>query len=116
MHEMSIMTRVLNLALDKLKEEKLEKIISITLVVGEMQDYEEKWLQHYFSYLTPDTPADGARLVVEKLPIRFKCKDCGHEFTYDPHGTDDCSCPACKGFSYDMISGREFFVKNMEAC
>lgn len=115
MHELSVTTRILKLALSKLEEQKLTKIHSITLKIGAMQDYEEKWLQHYFNYLTPATPAEGASLHIEKTPIVFRCKMCGQEFAFDAHGADDCSCPGCHSFSYEMISGKEFLIEHMEA-
>ena len=62
-----------------------------------------------------ETPAEGAVLQIEMMPIVFRCRDCGREFAFDAHGTDDCSCPACHGLSYDMISGKEFLIESMEA-
>ena len=115
MHELSVTTRLLNLALAKLEEQQLTKIHTITLKVGVMQGYEEKWLQHYFDHLTKGTPAEGAVLHIEMVPIVFRCRDCGREFAFDAYGTDDCSCPECHGFSYDMISGKEFLIESMEA-
>ena len=48
MHELSVTTNILNLALSMLEEQHLTKIHSIALKVGVMQGYEERWLQHYF--------------------------------------------------------------------
>ena len=60
MHELSVTTNLLNLALSMLEEQQMTKIHTISLKVGVMQGYEEKWLQHYFDYLTKGTPAEGA--------------------------------------------------------
>jgi hydrogenase nickel incorporation protein HypA/HybF len=98
-----------------LEEQHLTRIHSISLRIGVMQGYETKWMQHYFDRLAKGTPAEGASLLVEAVPIRFRCRDCGREFEFDAYGTDDCSCPACHGFSYDMISGKEFLIEQMEA-
>lgn len=115
MHELSVTTNILKLALSQLQEQNLTKIHSITLTMGAMQDYEEKWLQHYFNYLTKDTPAEGATLKINRAPIVFRCKECNTQFAFDAHGTDDCSCPGCHGFSYEMISGKQFLIEQMEA-
>ena len=115
MHELSVTTNILNLALSMLEEQHLKKIHIITLKIGVMQGYEEKWLQHYFNRLSKGTPAEDAVLHIEMIPIVFRCRDCGREFAFDAHGTDDCSCPDCHGFSYDMISGKEFMIESMEA-
>ena len=115
MHELSVTTNLLNLALSTLEEQHLTKIHTISLKIGVMQGYEEKWLQHYFNRLSKGTPAEDAVLHIEMIPIVFRCRDCGREFAFDAHGTDDCSCPDCHGFSYDMISGKEFMIESMEA-
>lgn len=115
MHELSVTSSILKLAVKEMENQGLTKIRSITLTIGAMQDYEEKWLQHYFNYVTPGTPAEGAALYIHKTPIRFKCRDCETEFEFDAHGTDDCSCPGCHGINYAMISGREFMIEQMEA-
>ena len=115
MHELSVTTNILNLALSMWEEQHLKKIHTITLKVGAMQGYEEKWFQHYFHHLAKGTPAEDAVLHIEMIPIGFRCRDCGREFAFDAHGTDDCSCPGCHGFSYDMISGKEFLIESMEA-
>ncbi|MBO5247037.1 MAG: hydrogenase maturation nickel metallochaperone HypA [Eubacterium sp.] len=115
MHELSVTTNILNLALEKLKEQELTQIHSISLKIGVMQGYEKQWMQHFFERLSKGTPAEGARLEVEIVPITFRCRDCGCEFAFDAHGTDDCSCPGCHGISYEMISGKEFSIEQMEA-
>lgn len=115
MHELSVMTSLLNLSLAKLEEQHLTKIHTISLKVGVMQGYEERWLQHYFNELSRGTSAEGAILHIEMTPIVFRCRECGREFAFDAHGSDDCSCPKCHGFSYDMISGKEFMIEQMEA-
>lgn len=115
MHELSVATKILDLALAQLREQQLDRIHRIDLRVGVMQGYEPKWMQHYFDRLAADTPAAGAVLCVESVPITFCCRDCGHVFALDVHGTDDCSCPQCHGFSYDMVSGKEFLIERMEA-
>lgn len=115
MHELSVTTNILNMALSKLSEQKMTQIHSISLKVGVMQGYEEKWLQHYFDRMSKGTAAEGAMLHITMVPIVFRCRDCGTEFAFDAHGTDDCSCPGCHGLSYDMISGKEFMIESMEA-
>ncbi len=115
MHELSVATRILNLALQSLEQQHLTKVHTISLKVGVMLGYEPQWMQHYFEKIAKGTPAEGAKLLVELMPIVFRCRDCGREFAFDAHGTDDCSCPDCHGFSYDMISGKEFEIEQMEA-
>ncbi len=114
MHELSVATKILHLAVQQLEEQGMTKIHTISMKVGVMQGYEPQWMQHYFEKIAKGTPAEGAQLRVTLSPIVFRCRDCGEQFAFDAHGTDDCSCPGCHGFSYDMISGKEFEIESME--
>ena len=71
MHELSVTTNMLNLALSMLEEQHLTKIHTISLKIGVMLGYEEKWLQHYFDHLTEGTAAEGASLRIEIFPIIY---------------------------------------------
>lgn len=102
MHELSVPARILNLALQGLEQQHLTKIHTISLKTGVMQGYEPQWMQHYFGKIAKGAPAEDAQLLVTLTSIVFHCRDCGREFAFDAHGTDDCSCPNCHGFSYDI--------------
>ncbi len=114
MHELSVTARLLDLALDELRERGLERIHSITVTLGAMHGYDGEWIRHYFDDLAKGTPAEDAELLVVTAPIAFRCRDCGTKFEFDAHG-DDCSCPGCHGFSYDLISGKQLMIEQMEA-
>lgn len=113
MHELSVISSIINTVVATAKKEEVTKVHSIELVIGAMNDYEEDWMQKYFDQLSPGTMIEGARLVIEKAPIIFKCNDCGNEFEFDAHGTDDCTCTNCHGINFKMISGRQMEIKNM---
>ncbi len=113
MHELAIAKGLVKTVLSKFDNEKMVRVIGINVVAGGMYDYEEKWLQKYMDGFAEGTPLEGAYIKLEKRPIMFKCTDCGHEFLMDlkRDGTD---CPNCGSEDYKMISGREFYVENME--
>jgi hydrogenase nickel incorporation protein HypA/HybF len=116
MHELSVTEKILDIVLKHAGMNRVRKVVSITLIIGEMSDLENQWIQHYFDYLSKDTPAAGAVLKIEKVPIVLKCNSCGQtiEIRKDDIGSTSCpGCGAAKDFS--IISGREYYIKEMEA-
>lgn len=65
MHELPVVESILNIVMKHAEMNQVQKIVSISLIVGELSDLEAEWMQHYFDFLSNDTLAEGARL---KLP------------------------------------------------
>ena len=115
MHELPVINSILNVVMKHAVANNVNKVVAVHLQVGEMCDLEEKWMQDYFDYLSKGGIADGARLVVEKTPVVMKCDNCGASFHVDLKQTAALACPECGGEKYTMISGREYYITNMEA-
>ncbi len=113
MHELAIAKGLVKTVLSKFDNEKMVRIIGIRVVAGGMYDYEEKWLQKYMDGFSEGTPLEGAYIKLEKKPVTFKCSKCGYEFPMDLK-RDGVDCPGCGSEEYTMVSGREFYVENME--
>ena len=94
----------------------MSEIRSITLHVGGLSDLENEWIQHYFDYLSKDSIASGARLIIERLPIVMKCGGCDNSFAIEKSRLGEAVCPGCgKGDRLTLVSGKEYYVKEMEA-
>lgn len=115
MHELAVTKSLLDIVLQKKEEMNLEKILSIQLVVGKMQNYEEEWIQRYFEYVSEGTPAQGAKIQIRYLPVAFECKKCETEFEYNIKTDDKILCPSCGNKDCKLLSGREFYIESMEA-
>ncbi len=113
MHELSIVKSLARAALSEFDPEKMEKILTLTVVMGAMRDYEEEWLKKYLADVAKDTPLEGVRLKLEKLPVTFKCRKCGHIFPMELSGDSDVGCPGCGSYEYDMQTGKEFYISQM---
>ena len=68
-------------------------------------------IQFYVDLLTPDTLAEGVTLHFHRVPTRFQCWECSHEF--EPDG-GDWRCPNCGGTGGKVVAGKEFFVESIE--
>lgn len=77
MHELPVTEKILTIALKYADQIGAKTIHSITLHVGRLSDLQDKWLQHYFDYISKDTIAKNARLIIVPEPIKLRCGKCG---------------------------------------
>jgi hydrogenase nickel incorporation protein HypA/HybF len=111
MHELSITQSVLDIVTEHGHRAGAERVTAINLVVGELTGFVDDSIQFYFDILSPGTLADGARLVIRRVPARIRCRACGAEFVL---GDASWICPSCSAVGGDVLDGREFLVESIE--
>lgn len=114
MHELAVTKSILKLALDHTARHGGSQILKIHLAVGEMRNLEEDWIQRYFDYISKGTLAEKAIIRVKKIPVVFLCKECGRQFTANIKEEKRILCSVCGSFEYDLVSGRELIVEQLE--
>jgi hydrogenase nickel incorporation protein HypA/HybF len=114
MHELPVVESILSIVLRHAETNKVRAVISISLRVGEASDLEDEWIQRYFDYLSKDSVAEGARLKIERVPVTFKCQNCQRTYSINIREQKDPQCPQCGGMGGTLVSGREYFIKDME--
>jgi hydrogenase nickel incorporation protein HypA/HybF len=111
MHELSVMASALEIALDQTRRQGASRIHAITLRIGELSGVVPEALTFAFEAVAAGTPAEGARLVVEAVPVLCHCPRCGKEF----HPADVIYlCPTCGHISADVWRGRELELASLE--
>ncbi|MFW6271858.1 MAG: hydrogenase maturation nickel metallochaperone HypA [Desulfosalsimonas sp.] len=116
MHELPVTENILNIVLKHAEKNQVARVVSITLHVGELSDLEEQWIQHYFDYLSKNTPAGGAKLKIEWLPIVLKCRGCNQTVQISKDQLGATKCPGCGAEGdFSLVSGRQYYIKEMEA-
>lgn len=113
MHELSVTESILNIVLKHAQTNGAEKVLTIGLKIGEMSELVGECIQHYFDYLSKGTIAEGAVLEIERAPIIFECTECKNTFQVSLSHTKDFTCPACHGAKVTLVSGREFYIKDI---
>jgi hydrogenase nickel incorporation protein HypA/HybF len=111
MHELSIAQNMVDLVIKQAEESGATRIGKINLVIGEMTGVADRCMQFYFDLLSKDTLAQGALLSFKMVPLKARCKDCGHTFEFEE---DSSECPSCKQTKLEIISGNELFVESIE--
>ncbi|NPV91907.1 MAG: hydrogenase maturation nickel metallochaperone HypA [Firmicutes bacterium] len=113
MHELGIMKNVLEVVLEHSKANDVKKIQAINLSIGALSDIVPEFAQMFFDLLAKDTVAEGAKIVIEKVPAKIRCRSCGTETEMDTTHLL-FSCDKCGSKLIELVSGREFRVKSME--
>lgn len=115
MHELPVIQSILDVVLNHARMNHVTRVHGIALAIGELSDLQDEWLQRYFDYISKGTLAEGARLVVERTPVVLKCGKCAKETQVKQGEMKDIICPECGNKEFTLISGREYFIKSMEA-
>ncbi len=111
MHELSVMSALLELVEEHAQELGAKRVLTINLVIGERACIIDDSLLFYFQELTPGTLAEGAELMVRRPAMRFHCAAC--ESHYAPAG-GDFRCPACRTVGCVTDDGTEILIESME--
>lgn len=114
MHELAVTKSILKLVLDHAAEHGATQVLSIELVIGEMRNLEQEWIQRYFDFISKGTAAEKAIIKVRKVPVDFLCSMCKRHFTADIKQERQILCPHCNSFDYDLVTGRELIVEKVE--
>jgi len=111
MHEMAVTQSILDIAIKHAQQAGAARITHINLVIGEMSGVVDESVQFYFDFLSQDTLAQEAKLVFDRRPAIYRCREC--KLAYQPQGAE-WACPDCGALSFDVVSGREFQVESIE--
>jgi hydrogenase nickel incorporation protein HypA/HybF len=114
MHELPITESILRIVLKHAEQNDVRRVMAVHLQIGGLSDLEDEWVQRYFDYLSKGTIADGAKLKIERTPIVLQCSSCCASYNVEITNINDAVCPECGQKDSKLISGREYFIKNME--
>ena len=73
-----------------------------------------------FEIASKGTVAEGAKISIEPLPTKIRCKQCGTESLVTQTGSlfeilSSLTCPKCNSKEVDVSQGRECVVKDIQA-
>jgi hydrogenase nickel incorporation protein HypA/HybF len=114
MHELPITESILKIVLKHAETNNVRKVVTIHLQIGKLSDLEDEWIQRYFDYLSKGTMAEGAKLKIERLPIMVQCNGCSTSYEVEVTKLGHLICPSCGQKDSTLLSGREYYIKDME--
>lgn len=114
MHELGIMTGVMDTVCASAKEAGALSVTSISLSVGEMTECIHEALVFAFEALQelPEySLCAHAKLDVNIIQPESVCLECGERYKHDRFHV---LCPVCGSFATELLSGREMQIDSIE--
>ena len=111
MHELSVCQALMAQVVDIAARENAERVTAIVLRMGPLSGVEPDLLADAFPIAAAGTPAEGAALHFERLPVRVHCSVCGAE---SDASVNRLLCGACGDYRTRLISGDELLLASVE--
>ncbi|MBO6197938.1 MAG: hydrogenase maturation nickel metallochaperone HypA [Butyrivibrio sp.] len=113
MHELGVVFRIIDDLTEVGKENKLEKIHSVTLQLGEVSGVVPSLLTDAWKWASNRTELmKDSELIIETLPAVTFCEDCKSEYETVTYGK---ICPKCGSEHTYLLKGNEFMIKEIAA-
>ncbi len=111
MHEMAITQGIIDASVPEAKRHGAKRILEIRLRIGEFSGVFPEYIQEYFNIASRGTLAEGAKLIIDRIPITIRCNDCGYEGEIPKR---KIHCPECGSAGIKLLSGKEYYVDSLE--
>jgi hydrogenase nickel incorporation protein HypA/HybF len=91
----------------------VQKIDTLVLQVGELSPVVPHYIEACYPAAVDGTMLQETKLKIEILPGNAICKDCNKVFNFlENRG----NCPNCASHNHEVLSGKEFLIKEIIAC
>jgi hydrogenase nickel incorporation protein HypA/HybF len=111
MHEFSLAESVVKEAAAVAAGHGLTRVTAVRLKVGRLRQVVPEAMTTAFQVVSAGTPLDGARLRLEFLPVRARCRGCGAETEVQDF---IFVCPRCEGNRMETLQGNELVIESLE--
>lgn len=112
MHELGLARGIVDLANTAASEAKAARVSAVNVRVGRLAGVEAGALLFCFDIAAEGTLVEGARLVIEDVPVAIWCNACNAQ--RELGSLQRFRCPVCDTPSGDVRSGRELEVSSIE--
>ena len=110
MHEYQLARDIIRTAEEYAAESGAAAVTAINLVVGDYSGCVADSIELYFDLIAEGGLCAGARLHIERIAPKLRCKSCGGYFERRPF---EFTCAACGGEGVPTEIGREFYIKSI---
>lgn len=105
------MNRIVTIATRHARKGGARKVTKLVLQIGQMSDVIPEALRLVYQMCTEGTLLEGAAFEIESIPARGRCGQCTNEYNLLEH---EFKCPKCGGEKWEMLTGRELLIKELE--
>lgn len=111
MHEMTLMGGVFEVIEQTISQHNVKKVLQVKLKVGELTNAEPDALQMAFEAYAMNTICEGAELLVERVKVHARCRNCQQKFSVNGMFF---LCPNCQDANIEVIQGEELLLESLE--
>jgi len=111
MHELSICQSLIHQVENIVLDHKAKSVTLIVVGIGPLSGAEPQLLKNAYTIASAGTVAEQAELVIETLPVRVKCSQCGSESDALPN---KLVCKQCGDWRTMLLSGNELMLMSVE--
>lgn len=113
MHELGVVIEVVKTVERIAVENQLSIIDKLVLQIGELSSMVPKYIEECYPAAVDGTILQDTKLEIEVLPANALCSECKKVFNLVENGKE---CPVCKSNKWELLSGKEFYIKEIVAC
>jgi len=112
MHELSIAQCLVELATEEARRHGMGRIRAVHLRVGVLAGVVTEALRFCFDVATAGTMLEGAKLIIDEVPVEIFCPRCAEPRTLS--APLPMACPVCGTRSAQVLRGRELELYALE--
>lgn len=113
MHELGIVFEVVKTVKNFAGNNGLTKIDTVVLQIGELSSIVPHYIEECYPAAVDGTDMHDTKLKIEMIPGNARCNDCFNIYNII---MNNGKCPECGSKNLDILSGREFMIKEIIAC
>jgi hydrogenase nickel incorporation protein HypA/HybF len=113
LHEIGVLIGVIETVENIARKNALTKIDTLVLQIGELSSMIPRYIEACYPAAVDGTLLKDTKLKIEILPANAICKDCNKVFNILENIS---KCPKCGSKNFDILSGKEFIIKEIIAC
>lgn len=114
MHEMGTVMYVIRTVNEVCEENKLTKVGSVTLQVGEVSGILPEYLISFWQWaIKKEKYLKEAELIIEQIDAVTRCGNCGKTYETVKYAK---VCPFCGSDHTWLETGNEYIIKEIAAC
>jgi hydrogenase nickel incorporation protein HypA/HybF len=114
MHELGLARSIVDTIVGSAEMSGAKQVKRVYMSIGCARDVVPDLMEIAFEHLTRGTIAEGAELVITRVPVAGRCKECGMVFPIDLFDNSTWKCPMCGSNDYELFRGREFDIDRIE--
>lgn len=112
MHELGIMYNVVKTVLQTAQKNNVTHIEKLVLQIGEVSPVVPRYIKACFAPAVDHTIMENTILEIEQIKAIACCENCRTQYALVEH---KAVCPQCACKHYELLSGKEFMIKEIHA-